>query len=91
MEKVRVEISVFGIVQGVGFRYFTRSYARKLNINGFVENMPDGSVHIVAEGDKKAIEDFIEIVKKGPYGARVDRVEVEFSTPTNEFVDFEVY
>jgi len=86
-----VEISVFGIVQGVGFRYFTRSHARKLNINGFVENMPDGSVQIVAEGDKKAIEDFIEIVKKGPYGARVDRVEVEFSTPTNEFVDFEVY
>lgn len=91
MEKLRAEIYVYGIVQGVGFRYFTRTHARKLGLTGFVENLFDGSVHIVAEGEEASLKQFIEIVKRGPYGARVDKVDVKYSQVKNEFVDFEIY
>jgi len=52
MEKLKLEIDVYGVVQGVGFRYFTRFHAKRLGLTGFVENVFDGSVHIVAEGER---------------------------------------
>ncbi|MEF3245559.1 MAG: acylphosphatase [Caldisericaceae bacterium] len=91
MEKLRAEIYVYGIVQGVGFRYFTRTHARKIGLTGFVENLIDGSVHIVVDGTEASLKQFIEIVKRGPYGARVDKVDVKYSQVKNEFVDFEIY
>ena len=67
-------ITVYGRVQGVGFRYFVEHVATRLGLTGNVRNCPDSTVEIVAEGSAKAIADLIEQVKQGPRLARVERV-----------------
>ncbi|GAB6946446.1 acylphosphatase [Vulcanisaeta sp. JCM 16161] len=87
----RVHILVKGLVQGVGFRAFVRRNAKRLGIKGFVRNLPDGfTVEIVAEGPDDAIEQLISIAKRGPPGAVVEDVDVEYEEPKNEFSDFEI-
>ncbi len=87
----RVHVLVRGVVQGVGFRAFVRRNARRLGVKGFVRNLPDGfTVEIVAEGPDDAIEQLINIVSKGPPGAIVEDVEVNYEEPRNEFNDFEI-
>lgn len=85
---VRVRVRVYGIVQGVGFRYFTKSHADRLGVKGYVENKLDGSVEIVAEGPKDKVEELLEIVRRGPPAAVVERVDVEYEEPRNEFDRF---
>ncbi len=72
-----VEVKVFGIVQGVGFRYSTLSVARRLGVSGYVMNLSDGSVKVVAEGDASAIEKLISWLKHGPPGAYVRNISVK--------------
>ncbi|SER79489.1 acylphosphatase [Salipaludibacillus aurantiacus] len=67
---------VFGNTQGVGFRKYTRKVAYLYNIAGWVQNKPDGSVEIVAQGSSEMMELFIEKVKKGPKKAIVSKVNV---------------
>ena len=87
----RVHVLVRGVVQGVGFRTFVRRHARKLGVKGFVRNLPDGfTVEIVAEGPDDAIEQLISIVRKGPPGAIVEDIDIEYEEPRNEFNDFEI-
>ncbi|ADN51164.1 acylphosphatase [Vulcanisaeta distributa] len=87
----RVHVLVRGVVQGVGFRAFVRRNAKRLGVKGFVRNLPDGfTVEIVAEGPDDAIEQLISIVGKGPPGAIVEDVEVNYEEPRNEFNDFEI-
>ena len=64
-----------GLVQGVGFRWFVRETARRLDLAGWVKNRPDGSVEVAAEGSADAIEALRVAVHGGPPGARVDGVE----------------
>lgn len=68
---------VRGRVQGVGFRWFTRSVARELGIAGRVRNLPDGRVEIEAVADPAALEHFKERVLEGPPGARVSGLDEE--------------
>jgi acylphosphatase len=72
MSRVRVE--VIGAVQGVGFRWFAREAARRLDLAGWVRNRDDGSVEITVEGDDAAVERFLTQVERGPRGARVDEL-----------------
>jgi len=74
---VSYKIRVYGRVQGVGYRDFVRRRARAFGINGYVRNMVDGSVEIVAEGEERAFELFLREIKRGPMLARVDRVDIE--------------
>jgi acylphosphatase len=74
----RADINIAGIVQGVYFRYSTKRKADEFGLSGTVGNKPDGSVHIVCEGDEKDVVRLIEWCKLGPPGARVDRVDVEW-------------
>jgi acylphosphatase len=69
-------IRVTGKVQGVNFRYFTTQEARKLGLTGTVENLADGSVSVIAEGEIGALELLIRWCRKGPLMARVEEVEV---------------
>lgn len=87
---MRVEIVVNGLVQGVGFRYFVIRAANKLNLFGFVKNLPGGEVFAVAEGEKYLLDEFVEKVKIGPMHARVKNFHVEWSDSRNEFNNFEV-
>ena len=70
------------MVQGVGFRYYTRSMAHRLNLRGYVQNMPDGSVKVVCEGSPAAVEEMEQWLRRGPPSARVHRVEVTHHAAT---------
>ncbi len=83
-EKKRVRIHVSGRVQGVGFRFFTQRSACTLGIKGYVENEPDGSVTIEAEGDSTQLEQFIRFVERGPQWARIDRISREELPPEHD-------
>jgi acylphosphatase len=86
----RVEVYVSGIVQGVGFRYFTRKIAKEIGIKGYVMNLPDGRVFIVAEGAEGQIEKFLSTVRQGPVYAVVKRVELTEKRPTGKFSEFSI-
>jgi acylphosphatase len=72
----RVEATVRGDVQGVGFRYFVQRRATRLGVAGWVANDLDGTVRCVAEGPEEALAELLEILHRGPPGARVIGVDV---------------
>jgi acylphosphatase len=84
----RLEAKIYGFVQGVGFRYFSRRNALILGLVGYVKNLSDGSVEVVAEGEIEKIKEFLEILKKGNSYALVEKVEYELKDPENKFNDF---
>jgi acylphosphatase len=75
---VRVHLLVSGRVQGVGFRYFTARLARERGLSGFVQNLSDGRVEVLAQGDRDALEGLIAAVRQGPSGAVVRDVRVDW-------------
>ena len=86
----QAKINIQGKVQGVFFREFVKKAARKLNLKGYVRNMRDDSVDVVAEGDEESLNQLIAECKKGPLMAHVKNVEVEFGKPEDEFDNFYV-
>ena len=90
VKRRRVHVFVTGRVQGVGFRAFTQEEARKLRLRGYVLNRADGSVEAVVEGPSADIERLLELLKRGPQGARVDKVSGTDETYASEFADFEI-
>lgn len=86
----RAHISVRGKVQGVHYRDNTVRQAKRLELAGWVRNLSDGTVEIVAEGSKVAIQDFIAWCRKGPKLARVEGIAVSWKAPpTGEFSSFQ--
>jgi acylphosphatase len=79
---------IFGRVQGVGFRWFAIERASLEGITGWVRNLPDGEVEVVAEGEAEAMERFERSVRQGPGHARVDDVTIDMLTPTGRFATF---
>jgi acylphosphatase len=88
--KVRAHVLVTGDVQGVFFRSGTRNQANLLNLTGWIRNLSDGRVEVVAEGQKDDVEAMVEFCRKGPPGARVDDVEITWEKPTGNFKEFEI-
>lgn len=80
---------VRGRVQGVGFRWWTRSRARGLGLAGTVRNCPDGSVEVRVRGGEEVVAAFREQLAQGPPGSRVDEVE-EIPTGPVEGESFEI-
>ena len=70
-------IYVTGFVQHVGFRQFVKSKANKLNIKGWVKNLPDGRVEAIIQGDKKNVENLVEMCWKGPFLAHVKDIVIK--------------
>ena len=87
---VRLEATVRGRVQGVGFRYFVVRESRRLGLAGWVANELDGSVRVVAEGDEAAIGALEVALQRGPPGAIVERVSGVRMPPTGRFGTFGV-
>jgi acylphosphatase len=81
---------VSGRVQGVGFRFFTCRLAESFRVTGGVKNLPDGSVEIVAEGEREEVEAFLERAAKGPTSARVTQVTTYLETPLGTYRSFGV-
>lgn len=81
--KTHAHVFVSGIVQGVGYRFATLEQANQLGICGWVQNLPDGRVEAVFEGTQGGIEQMIRWCHKGPPGAVIKNVVVEYQEPQN--------
>ena len=90
MVQKRIHILVAGRVQGVFFRQSARVMAIKNNVNGWVSNLDDGRVEIVAKGEKQNIYNFVNWCKTGPANSRVDEFELSEENSTGEFENFDV-
>lgn len=87
---VRLDATVRGRVQGVGFRYFAVRRAMDLDLTGWVANGMDGSVRCVAEGRRADLQTLLDWLESGPAGALVDRVTATWIPATGTFVSFEI-
>lgn len=81
---------VSGRVQEVFFRDFTHRIAKKFSLTGTVENLSDGTVKVIAEGEESKLNEFLAKLKHGPLLAHVDDVRVEWGKATNSFSDFKI-
>ena len=81
-EEIRAHVFVTGRVQGVYYRATTRERAREEGVDGWVENLDDGRVEAVFEGDREAVEAMVEWCHTGSPRARVDDVDVEYGDPS---------
>ncbi|MEK9177917.1 MAG: acylphosphatase [Patescibacteria group bacterium] len=84
----QIKAIISGRVQLVMYRDFARRKAKELGIVGMVENFPDGTVLVVAEGEKEVLDKYISTLEKGPILARVDNVSVAWGEPNGTFSDF---
>jgi acylphosphatase len=64
-----------GYVQGVGFRLFVLRAAQRLNLKGYVRNMPDGTLQVVASGPRASLQQLLAEIERGPVGAHVSSVD----------------
>jgi len=85
----RYYLRVYGLVQGVGFRYYAYRWAKTLGISGWVRNLDDGSVELEAEGEERELEEFIRRIEQGPSSAVVRKV-VREEIPVLGERDFEI-
>ncbi|MFZ5979351.1 MAG: acylphosphatase [Candidatus Zixiibacteriota bacterium] len=90
MNQIGAEIVIRGMVQGVGYRYFCYRRALNLGLAGWVKNDPDGSVFVLAEGDRSAVEALVDDLKVGPCGARVTALNTKWIPFTGQYQSFEV-
>lgn len=88
--KARAGITVRGLVQGVGFRYFVFRHALKLGLNGYVKNLFSGDVYTEAEGDRDSIERLYHLIERGPEYAEVTGCEIRWMENKDEFTTFDI-
>ncbi len=89
-EYARLRAIVHGYVQGVGFRYFVVRQANASGLTGYVRNRWDGSVEVLAEGPRPALESLLALLRRGPSEAEVERVEVSWDTYSGQFARFDI-
>lgn len=90
MDLIRLNAIVKGYVQGVGYRFFAVRKAKEYGLKGWVKNLKDGNVQVVAEGERSILEEFIKDLKIGPYSANVTDMDIKWEKYTGEFKDFDV-
>ena len=86
----RLTAIVYGRVQGVSFRHYTRLEAQQLGLVGWVANRPDGAVQVVAEGGKLPLEQLAAFLQHGPVMAHVTEVVAQWQEATGEFGRFDI-
>jgi len=87
---VRFHAYVRGRVQGVGFRYFTLDAAHTLGLTGWVRNLRDGRVEVIAEGALEDLNRLLAMLRRGPVSGKVTDVDYEFTGAKGEFTGFRV-
>ncbi len=92
LEKDFLELyaKVYGRVQGVGYRYFVKNNALDLNLTGYTRNLIDGSVEVLAQGREDNLQKLIQFLKKGPFLAKVERLELIFRKPNIIYSNFQI-
>jgi acylphosphatase len=86
--KASADITVEGLVQGVGYRHYARQKAQAYGITGYVMNLRDGKVRVRAEGPRNGMEEYIRELEKGPPLARVTNLTVTWWPFTGRYRDF---
>jgi len=86
----RITLKIYGLVQMVMFRDFIQRKARKLGLVGRVKNEDDGTVRVVAEGEKDNLEKLISLCYNGPVLSKVDKIDIDWQEPNGEFDEFEI-
>ncbi|MHA1650902.1 MAG: acylphosphatase [Candidatus Helarchaeota archaeon] len=86
----RIHVYISGRVQGVAFRWVTEDVARQLGVVGWVRNLRDGRVEVLAEAPEDVLKEFIKFLKRGPRYARVTDIQIEWLESTGEFRTFEI-
>ena len=89
-EEARLHAIVEGRVQGVNFRYFVEENAFALDLKGWVRNRWDGTVELVAEGQRQSLEKLLAAVHLGPRASHVSKVWPDWLPATGEFKDFRI-
>ena len=84
MTDARARVVIHGRVQGVFFRAETGERARSLGLAGWVRNNPDGTVEAVFQGDRDRVDSMLAWCRRGPAGADVEDVGVEWTEPRDE-------
>jgi acylphosphatase len=79
-----------GRVQGVGFRYYAKAKAEELDLTGWVRNLPDGTVEVLAKGPVSSLERFMHCLEVGPIGSRVKKADFQWLQETQELMGFEI-
>ncbi len=92
LEKDFLELyaKVYGRVQGVGYRYFVKDNALDLNLTGCTRNLIDGSVEVLAQGREDNLQKLIQLLKKGPFLAKVEKLELIFRKPIVSYENFSI-
>jgi acylphosphatase len=85
--KIAKRYFVSGMVQGVGFRYFTQDAAEKLRVSGFVRNLRDGRVEVFAMGAAQQHAEFRALLERGPRFASISEVHEEAAAPDPQYED----
>ncbi|MBO0677242.1 acylphosphatase [Mycolicibacterium sp. S2-37] len=88
MSDVRLDAWVHGHVQGVGFRWWTRSRALELGLTGYAANKPDGRVHVVAQGPRERCEQLLALLTGGDTPGAVDKVLADWSDAGEQIQGF---
>jgi acylphosphatase len=88
--KARAHILVSGRVQGVFFRDHTRRWAASLGLTGWIRNLGDGRVEVLAEGERERIDDLIARLREGPPLAAVEDLDIDWAAFRNEFSEFRI-
>lgn len=83
------EVLVRGMVQGVGFRYTTRRIAARYAVTGYVQNLPEGSVRLVAEGSSSELNRFLSDVKN-QFGGAIESMDVTLLPARGKYPGFEI-
>lgn len=84
----RLHVKIRGDVQGVSYRAHANHGAKALKLGGWVRNLPNGDVEIVAEGDKETLERFLQHLKRGPPMAKIEFIDVKWEKAEGKFRDF---
>ena len=87
---MQAHIFILGFVQNVGFRQFIKKNALKLNLKGYAQNLVDGRVEAVVQGEKTDIEKLIKICERGVFLSEVKSVIVNYEESKEEFQDFQI-
>jgi acylphosphatase len=90
MDNESMRLQIRGRVQGVGFRYFTQRRASELQLRGFVRNQSDGSVEVVAAGQRERLLELLTALRQGPRGASVESIDEHWEHPESYFSEFHI-
>ncbi len=85
---MRTHLFISGIVQGVGYRWSCQRAAKGIGVTGWVRNLPDGRVEVVAQGTKEQVDQLIQWCYRGPEEARVSDIAVADEETAGDFQDF---